>query len=138
MSERIIRRYANRKMYDVEKSTYVSMSDIAEMICNGDTVKITDKEGKEDYTARILQQIILEQNKSTDQSTVSQLHEWIRMGGSLIDRQLSGISQGMEKWFKERSSRFFKGSGKEEFESLKEKVLLLESRIKSIEEKKKK
>ena len=43
MSEaRIIKRYANRKLYDTQHSRYVTPDQIAEMIRHGDDVKIVD------------------------------------------------------------------------------------------------
>ena len=39
---RIIKRYANRKLYDTEHSRYVTLEQISEMIRNGDDVKIVD------------------------------------------------------------------------------------------------
>src|SRR5512145_1657663 len=59
MSEaRIIKRYANRKLYDTEHSRYVTLDQISEMIRNGDDVKIVDNKTKEDLTTVTLAQRI--------------------------------------------------------------------------------
>jgi polyhydroxyalkanoate synthesis repressor PhaR len=64
MSEpRIIKRYANRKLYDTQHSRYVTLDQIAEMIRNGDDVKIIDNKSKEDLTSVTLAQIIFEEEK---------------------------------------------------------------------------
>jgi polyhydroxyalkanoate synthesis repressor PhaR len=64
MSEtRIIKRYANRKLYDTEHSRYVTLDQISEMIRNGDDVKIVDNKTKEDLTTVTLAQIIFEEEK---------------------------------------------------------------------------
>src|SRR6059036_2249078 len=64
MSEtRIIKRYANRKLYDTEHSRYVTLEQISEMIRHGDDVKIVDNKTKEDLTTVTLAQIIFEEEK---------------------------------------------------------------------------
>ena len=64
MSEaRIIKRYANRKLYDTQHSRYVTLDQIAEMIRGGDDVKIIDNKTKEDLTSVTLAQIIFEEEK---------------------------------------------------------------------------
>src|SRR5687768_14759753 len=60
---RIIKRYANRKLYDTEHSRYVTLDQISEMIRNGDEVKIVDNKTKEDLTSVTLAQIIFEEEK---------------------------------------------------------------------------
>lgn len=64
MSEvRIIKRYANRKLYDTQHSRYVTLDQISEMIRAGDDVKIIDNKTKEDLTSVTLAQIIFEEEK---------------------------------------------------------------------------
>ena len=60
---RIIKRYANRKLYDTEHSRYVTLDQISEMIRNGDDVQIVDNKTKEDLTTVTLAQIIFEEEK---------------------------------------------------------------------------
>lgn len=60
---RIIKRYANRKLYDTQHSRYVTLEQISEMIRNGDDVKIIDNKTKEDLTSVTLAQIIFEEEK---------------------------------------------------------------------------
>jgi polyhydroxyalkanoate synthesis repressor PhaR len=60
---RIIKRYANRKLYDTEHSRYVTLEQISEMIRAGDDVKIVDNKTKEDLTTVTLAQIIFEEEK---------------------------------------------------------------------------
>jgi polyhydroxyalkanoate synthesis repressor PhaR len=64
MSEaRIIKRYANRKLYDTQHSRYVTLEQISEMIRQGDDVKIIDNKSKDDLTSVTLAQIIFEEEK---------------------------------------------------------------------------
>ena len=60
---RIIKRYANRKLYDTEHSRYVTLDQISVMIRAGDDVKIVDNKTKEDLTTVTLAQIIFEEEK---------------------------------------------------------------------------
>lgn len=133
MSERVIKRYANRKMYDVANSRYVSLADIAGMVRAGENIRVTNKNGDTDYTAKVLQQIILEQSKDSEEASVTTLHEWIRMGGSFLDEQLDEFKSGMEHWIQERTSRLFKGLSREDFNKLKKKVKDLEKRVEGLD-----
>src|SRR3569833_1971790 len=71
---RIIKRYANRKLYDTEHSRYVTLDQISEMIRNGDDVKIVDNKTKEDLTSVTLAQIIFEEDKKR---SLAALREWV-------------------------------------------------------------
>jgi polyhydroxyalkanoate synthesis repressor PhaR len=61
---RVIKRYANRKLYDTRDSKYVTLDRIAELVRNGDDVKVIDNGSKEDITKVTLAQIIYEEQKS--------------------------------------------------------------------------
>src|SRR5438477_12325424 len=60
---RVIKRYANRKLYDTQRSRYVTLEQIADMIRSGEDVKIVDNNSKEDLTSVTLAQIIFEEEK---------------------------------------------------------------------------
>lgn len=53
-----IKRYKNRKFYDVELSHYVNLSDIEETIKNGIDVRVIDVENGKDITTKTLLQVI--------------------------------------------------------------------------------
>ncbi|MEX0681065.1 MAG: polyhydroxyalkanoate synthesis regulator DNA-binding domain-containing protein [Balneolales bacterium] len=133
MKERVIRRYSNRKMYDMANSQYVSLSDLADIIRSGDSIRVTSKNGDTDYTAHILQQIILDQSKESGRVSVSTLHEWVRVGESFLDHQLEELRMGIEYWVKEQASRLFKGLRREDIVTLKKKVINLEKKINQLE-----
>jgi polyhydroxyalkanoate synthesis repressor PhaR len=61
---RVIKRYANRKLYDTQRSRYVTLDQIADMIRSGDDVKIVDNNSKADLTSVTLAQIIFEEEKN--------------------------------------------------------------------------
>ncbi|RME07395.1 MAG: transcriptional regulator [Deltaproteobacteria bacterium] len=60
---KIIKRYQNRKLYDTETSSYVTLEDIAEMVKRGQEIQVVDNKTKEDLTAVILSQILFEEQK---------------------------------------------------------------------------
>src|SRR5438876_846807 len=60
---RVVKRYANRKLYDTQRSRYVTLEQIADMIRAGEDVKIVDNTSKEDLTSVTLAQIIFEEEK---------------------------------------------------------------------------
>ncbi len=64
MSEaRVIKRYANRKLYDTRSSQYVTLDQIAQMIRAGEEVRVLDNSSKDDLTSVTLAQIIFEEEK---------------------------------------------------------------------------
>ena len=65
MAEKLlIKKYANRRLYDTVKSAYITLDDISNIIKEGQQVEIIDAKTKEDVTAFILTQIILEEAKN--------------------------------------------------------------------------
>lgn len=60
---RVIKRYANRKLYDTERSCYVTLEDLATLIREGEEIKIIDNKSAEDLTTVTLAQIIFETEK---------------------------------------------------------------------------
>jgi polyhydroxyalkanoate synthesis repressor PhaR len=85
MSEpRVIKRYANRKLYDTQRSRYVTLEQIAEMIRAGEDVKIIDNNSKEDLTALTLTQILFEEEKKGGFLPLSALRNIIQSGGQSI------------------------------------------------------
>ena len=59
----LIKRYANRKLYDTESKRYITLDGIAEMIRQQQDVKVVDHETGEDITALTQAQIIFEQER---------------------------------------------------------------------------
>ncbi len=59
-----LKKYANRRLYDTDKSTYVTLNQVADDIKQGRRVEVLDAKTKEDVTAFILTQIVLEQAKN--------------------------------------------------------------------------
>ena len=81
----VLKKYANRRLYDTEKSVYVTLNEVAAYIREGVDVSIVDAKTKEDVTAFTLTQIILEEAKSKNALLpVPLLHLIIRYGNNLL------------------------------------------------------
>lgn len=60
---KIVKRYANRKLYDTDRSCYVTLEDISIMIKAGEEVRVIDNKSGEDLTTVTFAQIIFETEK---------------------------------------------------------------------------
>lgn len=60
----LIKRYANRKLYNPQTRAYITLDEIAEMIRRSEEVRIFDHKTNSDITNQILTQIIFEQEKN--------------------------------------------------------------------------
>lgn len=60
----IIKKYANRRLYNSKESKYITLEDISNMLQNGDDIIVYDAKTNDDLTRSILIQIILEQETS--------------------------------------------------------------------------
>jgi polyhydroxyalkanoate synthesis repressor PhaR len=79
----ILKKYASRRLYNPESSTYVTLNQVADFIRNGKEVQVLDAKTKEDVTAFILTQIILEEAKNRQALLpIPLLHIIIRYGGT--------------------------------------------------------
>lgn len=96
---RVVKRYANRKLYDTQRSRYVTLDQIAEMIRSGEDVKIVDNNTKEDLTAITLAQIIFEEEKKASFMPLSALRNIIQTGGQSIQQFASQTGERMRSVF---------------------------------------
>jgi polyhydroxyalkanoate synthesis repressor PhaR len=62
-SERLIRKYANRRLYDTGGSRHVTLEDLRQLIVSGEKIKVVDDKTGEDLTRSVLLQIISEQEQ---------------------------------------------------------------------------
>ncbi len=87
---RTIKRYANRKLYDMKESSYVTLEEIAEFIRRGEDVRVVDNKTKEDLTAVTLTQIIFEAEKRKRRVLpLSTLRGVIQSGGEFIQKRIA-------------------------------------------------
>ena len=63
---RIIKKYPNRRLYDTEKSQYVTLQQIRDLVLEEVPFVVIDQKSEDDITRSILLQIILEQESETN------------------------------------------------------------------------
>ncbi len=86
MNESIrFKKYANRRLYNMSESKYMTLEELAELIRQGHEIEVIDAKTKEDVTAFILTQIVLEQAKNKNTLLpVPLLHLIIRFGDNIL------------------------------------------------------
>lgn len=88
--ERVIRRYANRRLYDATDSRHVTLEDIRKMIGAGERVKVIDDKTGEDGTRSLLLQIIANQEQfGTPVLSTPLLEAIIRFYGNPVQEMLT-------------------------------------------------
>jgi len=80
----LIKRYANRKLYNTDTSRYITLKGIAELIENGEEVRVVDNETGEDITSIALSQILVDNERSKGAVSGSVLTELISRGGDVL------------------------------------------------------
>ena len=81
--DRLIKKYPNRRLYDTQTSTYVTLSDIKGLVMANEVFKVIDAKTDEDLTRNILLQIILEEEAGGSPVFTSQmLSQIIRFYGN--------------------------------------------------------
>ena len=101
MSNKVkLKKYANRRLYDTDKSAYVTLNQVAEIIRQGRQVEVIDAKTKEDVTAFILTQIILEEAKNKNfLLPVPLLHMIIQYGDNVLGEFFEKYLQQMVKTY---------------------------------------
>jgi polyhydroxyalkanoate synthesis repressor PhaR len=89
-NERVIKKYANRRLYDSTESRHVTLDDIRKMIVSGAKVKVVDDKSGEDLTRAVLLQVIAEQDQfGTPVLSTELLESIIRFYGNPVQEMLT-------------------------------------------------
>lgn len=90
----IIKKYANRRLYDTESSTYITLERLAEMVRQKRDFKVVDAKSGDDITRAVLAQIIMdEEARGATMLPVNFLRQLIGMYG---DQMQSVVPQYLE------------------------------------------
>lgn len=82
---RIIKKYANRKLYDTVEKAYVSMDRLAELIKGGEEVTVIDNQTDQDITVSILSQLLAREKRDGDSEELSDvLSNLLRKGSNTV------------------------------------------------------
>jgi polyhydroxyalkanoate synthesis repressor PhaR len=86
----LIKKYANRKLYDTETSRYITLEGISRLVREGHDIQVVDRDTGRDLTPLILSQIVVSEEKLSETDGGDTLHD---RGQALFDyvrRTLSG------------------------------------------------
>ena len=92
---RVIKKYANRRLYDTVASKHVTLSDIRQMIVDGADIQIVEDTSGDDITRPLLLQIIVEQEQNGGQPILTQvlLSQLIRFYGNPMQGMMAEYLQ---------------------------------------------
>ena len=97
----LIKRYANRKLYNTATSRYITLKGIAELIEVGEQVRVIDNESGEDITSVTLSQILVDTERSSRRVPGTVLTDLIQRSGdvlySALKRGVGDASEGLEE-----------------------------------------
>src|ERR1700679_3796478 len=93
----IIKKYANRRLYNTQTSSYVTLDNLSQMVRNGGDFIVYDAKNGEDITRSVLTQIIVEQEqKGQNLLPISFLRQLIGMYGDSMQFLVPGyLEQAM-------------------------------------------
>jgi len=94
---KVIKRYANRKLYDTERSCYVTLEEISQMIKEGEDVRVVDNKSKDDLTAVTLAQIIVEEEKKVQKMPLKLLRSIIQSGNEAFTGSVGKLKDDVER-----------------------------------------
>jgi polyhydroxyalkanoate synthesis repressor PhaR len=103
---RTIKKYPNRRLYDTEKSAYITLAEVKQMVIDHEEFRVVDTKTNDDLTREILLQIILEE-ESSDAPIFSSdlLTQMIRsyggamqgVMGTYLDRSIHSFLEAQQK-----------------------------------------
>ena len=114
-SPRIIKKYPNRRLYDTETSTYITLADVKDLVLGYKDFHVQDAKTGDDLTRAILLQIILEEESggvpmfSTDMlANIIRYygHAMQGMMGSYLERSISAFHEA-QKRFQEQAQSIY-------------------------------
>jgi polyhydroxyalkanoate synthesis repressor PhaR len=96
----LIKRYANRKLYNTETSRYITLKGIAELVEAGEDVRVVDNESGDDITSVTLSQILVDSERESRSVPKTLLSDLIQRSGDVLygalRRSVGDASEGIE------------------------------------------
>lgn len=103
----IIKKYANRRLYNTESSTYITLEHLAEMVRRKREFKVVDAKSGEDITHNVLTQIIMEEEaRGTTMLPVNFLRQLIAMYGDSMQAMVPQYLEASLEAFQRNQSQF--------------------------------
>jgi polyhydroxyalkanoate synthesis repressor PhaR len=90
-SQRVIKKYPNRRLYDTDTSTYITLAEIKQLVMDNESFAVVDAKSGDDLTRSILLQIILEEEANgSPMFTAPVLSNIIRFYGHAMQGMMGG------------------------------------------------
>jgi polyhydroxyalkanoate synthesis repressor PhaR len=104
--ERLIKKYANRRLYDASISKHVTLADIRQLIVQGEKIRVVEDKTNEDITRLILLQVIAEQEQFGKPILTTHLLESIIRfyGGPMQDYMTRYLETSVEAFMRQQES----------------------------------
>jgi polyhydroxyalkanoate synthesis repressor PhaR len=97
---RVLKKYPNRRLYDTQSSSYITLADVKQMVLDGAPFEVRDAKSGEDLTRSILLQIILEEESAgVPMFSTETLSQMIRFYGH-------AMQGAMGAWFEQNMKAF--------------------------------
>jgi polyhydroxyalkanoate synthesis repressor PhaR len=104
---RIIKKYPNRRLYDTEISSYITIEDVRQLIVDGETFEVRDAKSGADLTRQVLLQIIAEQEQDGQPMLSTQLlSQMIRFYGDSLQGFMGNYLERSMQLFLEQQQQF--------------------------------
>lgn len=106
MATRVLRKYANRRLYDPSESRHVTLDEVRDIIVEGGSVRVEDAKTGEDLTRSILLQIIVEREaQGKPLLSADLLQQLIRFyGGAMQDFLGSYLERSVSAFVSQQES----------------------------------
>src|SRR6195952_2003481 len=106
-TERLIKKYPNRRLYDTQTSSYITLSDVKQLVLDSDDFTVVDAKSNEDLTRSILLQIILEEEAAgAPMFTSAVLSQIIRYYGHPMQGMMGSYLEKNVQAFTDIQSKF--------------------------------
>ncbi|HMI18419.1 MAG TPA: polyhydroxyalkanoate synthesis repressor PhaR [Sphingomonas sp.] len=103
----IIKKYANRRLYNTESSSYITLEHLAQMTRDGRDFKVIDAKTEEDITHNILTQIIMEEEShGQTMLPVSFLRQLISLYGDSMQAMVPQYLEASMDAFRKNQNQF--------------------------------
>lgn len=103
----IVKKYANRRLYNTETSSYITLDHLAAMIRAGRDFKVVDAKTDEDITHNVLTQIIMEEeSRGETMLPVNFLRQLISMYGDSMQAMVPGYLEASMDSFRRNQEQF--------------------------------
>ena len=106
-ANRIIKKYPNRRLYDTEISSYITIEDVRQLIVDGEDFEVRDAKSGEDLTRSVLLQIIAEHESEGEPVLSTQLlSQIIRFYGDSLQGFMGNYLERSVQLFMEQQQGF--------------------------------